>query len=264
MKVISINAWGGARHDALIPWISEVDADIVCVQEVTRTPRGSGWATFSDGERTLPQRLNLFDDISSVLVGYRSHFIAHDAGPVTDRDGTRWRQDFGIATWVRDDFPIVGLDARFVHSEFVNHVDWTVEDRPRAALTVTVRDPSSSRIVSIVQLHGLRDPAGKHDTPARADQARRLSAIVEQMHSTSDVVALCGDLNLLPTSATFQVLGRQGMVDLVGEADTRTSLYRKPIRSASYFLISRVDSVRHFEVVQQPEVSDHRALLLEL
>lgn len=264
VKVITINAWGGVRHDELIPWIGEVDADIVCVQEVTRTPRGSGWATFSDGERTLPQRLNLFDDISSVLVGYRSHFVAHDAGPVIDREGTRWRQDFGIATWVRDDFPIVGLDARFVHSEFVNHDDWTVEDRPRAALTVTVRDPSSSRIVSVVQLHGLRDPAGKHDTPARADQARRLSAIVEQMDSTSDVVALCGDLNLLPTSATFQVLGRLGMVDMVGEADTRTSLYRKPIRSASYFLVSRVDAVQHFEVVQQPEVSDHRALLLEL
>jgi endonuclease/exonuclease/phosphatase family metal-dependent hydrolase len=251
-------------YDQLTPWLQAVDADVICLQEVTRTPQKSGWATFADGERTLPQRLNLFDDVSSALPGYTPYFIANDAGPVTDGDDVRLRQDFGIATWVRDEFPVVGLDARFVHSQFVDYTDWDVEDRPRAALTVTVRDRLGEKTISVIQLHGLRDPAGKQDTPARAEQALRLGSIVEQSSATSDVVVLCGDLNLLPSSTTFQVLREHGMVDLVGDADTRASSYTKPVRNASYALVSSTAVVHKFEIVVEPEVSDHRALMLDL
>ncbi|MBY4207222.1 endonuclease/exonuclease/phosphatase family protein [Rhodococcus fascians] len=264
MRVVSVNAWGGAMYDELFPWLRAVDADIVCLQEVTRTPQRSGWATFADGERTLPQRLNLFDDVSSALPGYTPYFVANDAGPVTDDEGVRLRQDFGIATWVRDDIPVIGLDARFVHSQFVDYTDWDVEDRPRSALTVTVRDRLGGKTVSVIQLHGLRDPAGKQDTPARAEQARRLAVIVEEACGTSDVAVLCGDLNLLPSSTTFHVLREHGMVDLVGNADTRASSYTKPVRHASYVLVSSTAAVRNFEIVAEPEVSDHRALMLEI
>ena len=264
MKVVSVNAWGGAMFDALIPWLREVDADIVCLQEVTRTSGASGWATFTDGERTLPQRLNLLRDVSSAFAGYQPYFVANDAGPVTDDDGVEWRQDFGIATWVRDDIPVVGIDARNVPSTFVDHSEWGIDDRPRSALTLTVRDRLGDRNVSVIQLHGLRDSAGKQDTPARFDQAKRLAQVVEHVRSDSEIVVLCGDLNLLPSSETFAVLGELGMVDLVGHADTRASSYRKPVRSASYLLVSSTDVVRSFEVVTEPEVSDHRALLLEL
>jgi len=264
MRIVSVNAWGGAMYDALISWLPAVDADIVCLQEVTRTPHNSGWATFADGERTLPQRLNLFDDVSDVLVGHRPHFVVNDSGPVVDADGLRWRQDFGIATWIREEFPVVGLDARFVHAQFVDHPEWAVEDRPRAALAAAVRDREVGRTVSVIQVHGLRDPAGKHDTAARKDQARRLAEVVEQVRAASDITVACGDLNLLPTSETFEVLREVGMVDLVGDTDTRTSRYTKPIRHASYLLVSDPSAVRHFEVVSEPEVSDHRALLVEV
>lgn len=264
MKIISINAWGGAMYDELVGWLKAVDAEIICLQEVTRTPNRSGWATFADGERTLPQRLNLFDDVSAVLPGYTPYFVANDAGPVTDGEGVELRQDFGIATWVRDDVPVVGLDARFVHSRFVDHTVWDVDDRPRAALTVTVRDRVVGKSVSVIQCHGLRDPAGKGDSLIRLEQARKLAGIVERMCSTSEVVVLCGDLNLLPTSKTFALLAEHGMTDLVGDADTRTSIYTKAIRSASYVLVSSPTAVRSFEIVAAPEVSDHRALVLEL
>ncbi|MGU3438249.1 endonuclease/exonuclease/phosphatase family protein [Actinomycetes bacterium M1A6_2h] len=264
MRLVSVNAWGGAMFDQLVPWLKAVDADVICLQEVTRTPRRSGWATFADGERTLPQRLNLFEDVTSALPGYTPYFVANDAGPVTDGDGVRLRQDFGIATWVRDDVPVVGLDARFVHSQFVDYTDWDVEDRPRSALAVTVRDREGNKTVSVIQLHGLRDPAGKHDTPARAEQARKLGSIVEQVITTSDVVVLCGDLNLLPTSDTFEVLRECGLIDLVGNADTRASSYTKPVRHASYLVVSSEVAVRNFEIVSEPEVSDHRALMLDI
>jgi endonuclease/exonuclease/phosphatase family metal-dependent hydrolase len=263
MRVVSVNAWGGAMYDVLIPWLTQVKADVVCVQEVTRSPGTSGWATFTDGERTLPQRLNLLDDVSTALRDHAPHFIANDSGPVVDAEGVTWRQDFGIATWVRDRFPVIGLDARFVHSHYIDHADW-VQDRPRAALAATVRDRDIGRTVSVIQLHGLRDPAGKHDTSARREQARRLAELVDRVRSMSDLTVLCGDLNLLPNSETFGLLRDVGMVDLVGNADTRTSRYTKPIRSANYMLVSSQDAVSRFEVLSQPEVSDHRALLLEI
>ncbi|MDZ7914816.1 MAG: endonuclease/exonuclease/phosphatase family protein [Rhodococcus sp. (in: high G+C Gram-positive bacteria)] len=264
MKIVSINAWGGAMYDELVAWLETVDADVICLQEVTRTAHRSGWSTFVDAERTLPQRLNLFSDVSAVLTDYTPYFVVNDAGPVTDGEGVELRQDFGIATWVRDEFPVVGLDARFVHSRFVDHTAWDVDDRPRAALTVTVRDRVADRFVSVIQLHGMRDPAGKGDSPIRLDQARKLVDIVKHVRTTSDVTVLCGDLNLLPSSDAFPLLAEHGMIDLVGEADTRTSIYAKPVRSASYLLVSSTDAVGSFEIVAQPEVSDHRALALTL
>ncbi|CCQ14465.1 Endonuclease/exonuclease/phosphatase [Rhodococcus sp. AW25M09] len=264
MKIVSINAWGGAMYDELAAWLKSVDAEIICLQEVTRTPNRSGWATFADGERTLPQRLNLFDDVSAVLPGWTPYFVANDSGPVTGGDGAELRQDFGIATWVRDNCPVVGIDARFVHSRFVDYEDWSVDDRPRAALRLTVRDRIGDRSVSVIQLHGLRDPAGKQDNAARGEQARIMGAMVDQAQVVSDLVVLCGDLNLLPSSETFDLLREHGMTDLVGEADTRASSYPKPIRSASYLLVSSTGSVKSLEIVTEPEVSDHRALVLDI
>ncbi|WP_206490156.1 hypothetical protein [Rhodococcus sp. KRD162] len=54
------------------------------------------------------------------------------------------------------------------------------------------------------------------------------------------------------------------MVDLVGDADTRASSYTKPVRNARYALVSSTAVVHKFGIVVEPEVSDHRALLLDL
>jgi hypothetical protein len=38
MRILSLNAWGGRLSKRLIPFLTEVDADILCLQEVTHTP----------------------------------------------------------------------------------------------------------------------------------------------------------------------------------------------------------------------------------
>ncbi|GIF13544.1 hypothetical protein FHX34_105672 [Actinoplanes teichomyceticus] len=169
-----------------------------------------------------------------------------------------------MATWVAERLPVVGVDSAFVHGRFVDHVEWAVADRPRVALAVRVVDRGAGRSVAVVQLHGLRDPAGKGDGPARRRQAERLVELVRRFREPHDVVVVCGDFNLLPGSETFGMLAEIGLTDLVGVADTRTSHYPKPVRHASYLLVSDVAAVKRFEVVARPEVSDHRALVLEL
>lgn len=264
VRIVSVNAWGGALFDDLATWLGNCNADVVCLQEVTHTAGTSGWTRFDDGERTLPQRASLFADIREVLPHHQPLFVAADSGPVHDERGRRRRQDFGLGTFVAEHLPVIGLQTSFVHGAFVDHDEWAIEDRPRAAQSVRVVDRANDRNVTIVQLHGLRDPRGKQDTPARHAQAQRLAELVTSSRQPDDLTVVCGDLNLLPSSETFSVLAEIGLVDLVGESDTRTSRYPKAVRHASYLLVSDPSAVLRFEIPAAPEVSDHRPLILDI
>lgn len=264
MKIVSLNAWGGAMYEPLVEWLSGCDADVLCLQEVTRTPGLGGWTRFEDGERTLPQRANLFADVCAALPTHQGVFLTSDSGPVFDASDARHRQDFGLAMFVHERLPIVGQRTAFVHGTYVDHEDWAIVDRPRIAHAARVIDREADRAVTIAHLHGLRDPAGKADSPARRAQAERLAALVMATRQPDDLLVVCGDLNLLPDSETFEVLSAIGLVDLVGTADTRTSRYRKPIRHANYLLVSEPGAVRRFVTPPEPEVSDHRFLSLEI
>ncbi|MFC4907649.1 endonuclease/exonuclease/phosphatase family protein [Actinomadura gamaensis] len=265
MRIISLNAWGGAMFDDLAPWLADRGADVLCLQEVTHTAALGGWTRFDDAERSLPQRADLLADVRALLPRHHALFTASDAGPVRADGGASHQQDFGLATFVGETLPIVGLRTAFVHGEYVEYRDeWPPGDRPRAAQAVRLFDRGSGRFVTVVQVHGLRDPSGKGDTPARRAQAKRLADLVTGAREDGDLTVVCGDLNLLPDSETFDILAGIGLVDLVRDADTRTSRYPKPLRHASYLLVSDPSAVRRFEVLAEPEVSDHRALLLEV
>ena len=212
----------------------------------------------------MPQRANLLNDVRAALPTHQALFLASDAGPIADSFGVTHRQDFGVATLVGDRWPIVGLASSFVHGAFEDHVEWPRTDRPRNALAIRILDRDAKRYVVVVNLHGLRDSTGKGDTPARAAQADRLVELVMALSQPGDLVVVCGDLNLLPDSRTFARLADIGLVDLVATADTRTSRYTKSVRHASYALVSDARAVRQFAIPAQPEVSDHRPLVLDL
>lgn len=263
MRVLSLNAWGGTVFDTFAEYLPTYNADVICLQEVTRTPGVHGWTHFDDGERSLPQRANLFADVCALLPQHHGTFVACDAGPVTDAAGTRHQQDFGLAIFVHERLSIIGQHTGSVHGEFVVHEEWAIADRPRLAQGVRIHDHATNRFVSIVHLHGLRDPAGKADTPARRSQAKRLADVVESIRRSDDFTIVCGDMNLLPDSETFAVLGAIGLTDLVGHASTRTSFYKKFARHANYMLVSDVDAVARFMISMAPEISDHCALILD-
>lgn len=261
-RIVSLNAWGGALAGELLAWLPASGAQVVCLQEMTRTPGLTGWTRFADDERSLPQRADLLNDVRGVLPRHQAIFVASDTGPVHDDQGRRHRQDFGLATLLAEDLPLCGVDSTFVHGDYTSHEEWPRADRPRIALAVRTVD--RGRSIWVVQLHGLRDPAGKGDTPARRRQVARLVSLVRRIRGPRDLVVVGGDLNLLPGSETFAALAEAGLTDLVGTADTRTSHYPKPVRHAGYLLVSDVAAVKHFEIVAEPEVSDHRPLLLDL
>jgi len=85
--------------------------------------------------------------------------------------------------------------------------------------------------------------------------------------SKSEVVVVCGDFNVEPRSDTLQILAAAGLYELVigqGFDGTRSSYYKKPGKFADYMLINRKDAVRAFDVIYDPEVSDHCPLVLSI
>lgn len=262
MRVVSLNAWCGGMLEPLVGWLPESGADVLCVQEVTWTPGHDGWVTYTDPDRTLRQRSSLFEDLRRALPWHQAQFLTCDTGPVLCDDGVLRRQHFGIATLVAPRLAVVGGEAAFVHGGFAHHDAWPAEDRGRLAHAIRVVDRSGAA-ATVTHLHGVRMAAGKGDTPARRRQAERLAALVGRVRRPGDLVVVAGDLNVLPGSETFEVLGGVGLTDLVGTADTRTSAYAKPSRHASYLLVSDPGAVASFEVLAAPEVSDHRPLVLD-
>lgn len=116
-------------------------------------------------------------------------------------------------------------------------------------------------------MHGLRDLNGKMDTPERAVQAQRLLDLSRQVSEPDDLTVICGDFNVEPDSETLRILEHAGMSELVtgsGFVSTRTSHYKKPGRYADYMLINRKEEVKNFDVVHDPEVSDHCPLIMTL
>ncbi len=83
------------------------------------------------------------------------------------------RQEFGIAAYVAP--PVLHTESAFVHGAFTDHDEWPASGRPRVAHAVRLAG------VTVVHLHGLRDAAGKGDTPARLAQADAIAALVTRV-----------------------------------------------------------------------------------
>ncbi|EJC72862.1 endonuclease/exonuclease/phosphatase family protein [Rhizobium hidalgonense] len=266
MRIISLNAWGGRLHEVLIDYVRQADADVLCLQEVLRAPGADGgWSIYRDAGLELPQRANLFAEISAALPGYDGFFCPTSRGELFNGDSAI-AAEFGLATFVRKSHSVIAQGLDFVHGGF-SADGWGEHPRPRNAHCIRVFSHEQASAVTIAHMHGLRDPAGKDDTAARQEQAAALVRLVERIWPGNEGLVVCGDFNVLPDSATFAILARLGLSELVtgnGLVDTRTSYYLKPGRFADYMLVTPGVSVAKFEVVETPEVSDHRALLLDI
>jgi endonuclease/exonuclease/phosphatase family metal-dependent hydrolase len=173
---------------------------------------------------------------------------------------------WGLATFVCEDLPVVAQAQGFVHKGFSPH-GYGDHPRSRTAHVVRIYDFEQDSPITIAHMHGLRDLRGKMDTPERLEQAHRLKRLVTTVTEPGDRLVVCGDFNVEPASQTFAVLSDLGLRDLVtgrGFTGTRSSLYAKPGRFADYMLVNEAVQVRAFDVVDDPEVSDHRPLALAL
>lgn len=266
MQVMCLNGWGGKLYADLLPYLSSTAPDVLCLQEVIHSPQtDKDWLTYRDGDHVLPQRANLFRDVCKALPDHVATFCPAAQGVLWDDEETVPSQ-WGLATFVHKSFPIIGQVQGFVHKEF-SPIGYGDHPRSRSAHGVRVYDYAQDQAVSITHMHGLRDLNGKMDTPERAIQAERLLKLSKQVSEPDDLTVICGDFNVASESETLRILQEAGMVELVtsrGFETTRNSRYTKPAKFADYMLINREDTVVDFQVISDPEVSDHCPLVLSL
>ena len=264
MRVLCLNGWGGRLYEPLIAYVAAIDPDVLCLQEVVRTPDATrDWLTYRDHGTELPQRANFFNDVARALPNHAATFCPAAQGELFDGEQP-FRSQWGLATFVRATIPVIGQAQGFVHGDY-SADGYGRHPRSRTAHAVRLFDVDLQQSVTVAHMHGLRDLGGKHDTPERHLQARRFASLVLSTAGRGEPVVACGDFNVLPDSDTFDVLRDIGLTDLVtgrGFASTRTSHYTKAERYADYMLVNDVVCVDSFEVVNEPEVSDHCPLLL--
>lgn len=267
MRLVSLNVWGGTLFEPLMEYVRLSEADIYCFQEVTfrREPAPAQLYFYWHGKRLI-QQTDVFTPIRAALDGFVGQFCPALFEELSDEGGETYLAQFGLASFVDARMPVVEQVQRFVFRQF----DPRSRGEPPVARNfhaLRLLDPKSSRTFIVGHVHGLHDPRGKLDTPERRGQAERIVAALEDLRVGDEPIVLCGDFNLLPGSWTFGLLQeRLGLQDLVtanGFTDTRTSHYTKPERYADYLLVTDNVFVERFEVVAEPEVSDHRPLLLE-
>ncbi len=266
MKIMCLNGWGGKLHEELLPYVATAAPDILCLQEVVHSPEtDKDWLTYRDGDHMLLQRANFFHDVCRALPEHVAVFCPAAQGVLWDEERSIPSQ-WGLATFVHRSLPIIGQIQGFVHKAF-SPVGYGDHPRSRSAHGVRVFDYRANRPLTVTHMHGLRDIKGKMDTPERAAQAQKLLDLSHQVSEPDDLTVICGDFNVEPDSQTLSVLSEAGMSELVtgrGFNGTRNSQYKKPGRHADYMLINREDAVKDFDVIHNPEVSDHCPLILEL
>lgn len=263
---MSLNGWGGRLHALLVAYLRSAQPDVLCLQEVVHSPGAAKeWLDYRDGDHVLPQRANFFRDVAAALPGHAAYFCPAARGVLWDGDvpvPSQW----GLATFVRAELPVIAQAQGFVHKTY-SPDGYGDHPRSRCAHAVRIHDHARDRPVTIAHMHGLRDLRGKADTPERLAQAHRLAELAGRVAEPGDALVVCGDFNVEPGSATFTVLAGLGLTELVtarGFPGTRTSHYRKPGLHADYMLVNDRVEVRGFAVVTQPEVSDHCPLVLDI
>ncbi|EFL90888.1 endonuclease/exonuclease/phosphatase [Ahrensia sp. R2A130] len=253
----------------MLAFLPELAPDVLCLEEVVHTPNApAAVMDYRDPKigTILPQRARMFDEICEALPGHRATFCPAARGDLWHGEHA-YPSEWGLATFVRRELTVIGQVQDFAHGGFGAH-GYGDHPRSRSAHVVRLYDFVADQPVTIAHLHGLRDLAGKDDTPERAAQAHCFADLIDVVHREGERLVVCGDLNVCPDSETLRILqSRLGLTELVtsrGFETTRTALYLKPERFADYMFVNDAVTVAAFDVLTQPEVSDHATLVLEL
>ena len=140
VEIMCLNGWGGKLHEALLPFLAGTAPDVLCLQEVIYSPASNkDWLTYRDGDHILPQRANLFRDVSSALPEHVAIFCPAAQGVLWDEDISIPSQ-WGLATFVHRSFPVIGQMQGFVHKDY-SPAGYGEHPRSRSAHGVRVSCP---------------------------------------------------------------------------------------------------------------------------
>lgn len=129
---------------------------------------------------------------------------------------------------------------------------------PRSSLATRVRLSDGEEVVIV----------GVHFYESEAERAAQARALLRALEHESAPVVLSGDFNSRPDSSVMRIFEESWVVPSKG-VDRLTFPSNDPSREIDYIFFRggksrRVPRVLHVEVIDEPVVSDHRPLVLEL
>lgn len=262
MKLLSLNvALFEENNDQLSSFISNHNADFLCLQEVTKridTTSKSELVSKGTVDSASPDLVHGFFAPIWVLSKFekqnfhgKEHFLFDIHGNV----------EFG--NYTKSTFPITKGQNIFVQNHFSYVTDWSnwpEEDYRAFQVTDILVDGKELRLINY---HGIwsRDKMGTEKTKIACETIRDFGL------ETKGGVIICGDFNLFPETNSIKVLNHE-FRNLCNEFNIKSTrpetneLSNKSRNVVDYIFTNEKIKVNNFEVINS-NVSDHLPLILE-
>lgn len=254
MKIFNLNISIKLDNiDAVIPLISEQDADIVTLQEVTQGM-----------DETVHERFKKREAIDAAL-GDR---YPHRAFGALYSSYAQQKRDFGglleQGNYVLSKFPIMYADNRFFHRSF-EHIDdwsaWRETDHARAVQVIDIMTPHG--LLKVLNVHGIWTANKVGDERTQ----RECEFIADAAGAGTTPTIIIGDFNLLPDSPSLAVLNAKwkNLNSAFGITTTRPR-FEDALESGEtmvdYAFVNEYFKVSSYAVIET-DLSDHLPLVLE-
>lgn len=253
MRIISLNTWvGRAGKEKLLTFFkTHADTtDVFCLQEICAAPHPYLEGCLAGGvvlnnKQTMGYALR---EISEVLPNHVAFFR-----PLLG-------DNYGLLMLVRKELRVIEEGEFFVYKQKGFYSEADIGDHARLIQYVTI--VAGTKMVTVINFHGLWNGKGKTDTEDRIQQSKN---ILEFTSKLDGEYILCGDFNLLPDTESLKLFEAAGLRNLIKEykvSSTRTLFYKKPEKHADYIFVTKGIQVKDFKVLPD-EVSDHAPLFIE-
>lgn len=256
MKLISLNIWGGQKHQDLLGFVKKLNGkiDIFCFQEVFK----SNVNTFSSRSK-----MNIYSDLEKILKDYKVFFAPTFANYDLNKK-VNFDVLFGEATFIKKSVELKSEGTVFVYKKFnetriLMHKSYgEYWDLPRNFHYLVVKENGKEFLIT--NIHGFWRPGSKGDTKESLEQTDKILNFLKSFNCPK---IFCGDFNLKPETESMKRLEKD-MVNLIEKyriQNTRSKFYARSEKFADYILVSPNVKVQKFEVLDE-HVSDHLPLYL--
>lgn len=261
MKLISLNvALFESNNEKLSSFIESSNADILCLQEVTKRVDDETNSAFIS-----------LDSIDTASPGLRSSFFAPIWTLKTfDKSDFHGEEHFqfdlgGLAEfgqYIRSRYPITKAQNIFVQNHFSYITDWSnwpAEDYRAVQVTDIELENTHLRILNY---HGIWSK-DKKGTELTKQACETINSLANEVECPS---IICGDFNLFPDTESMAVFSNhQNLLNEYEIRSTRPSsneLNNQSRNVVDYILVSDGIKVNDFQVIDS-DVSDHLPLMLD-
>ncbi len=277
LRIMFLNTWGGELWEELRWYVTtQVQKfDVICLTEVHHLP-GAKDAFITPtlpGSRKSDIFACQFEALCKLLPKHVGYYTAHGEFMLHDLERHESPIKYGNAMFISRHL------SHFISTGMVfgqynrSSAGWPA---PRSIQGVTFRKGNDA--YAVAHFHGVWTGGPKEDTEDRYRQSINADAFVTDLALKSrsvfniqPKVIIGGDFNLTSKTTSLRMLAKSKAFDQRGRilnhefgvTDTRTSHYAKEVREADFALVSPSVKVFSFTAPAEPEISDHRPLILE-